>query len=227
MSFDIDDRKYARKRKHLVDHLRKKGIEDERVLTAIAEVPRHLFVEQAFQQRAYEDEALPIGLQQTISQPYTVAYQTTMLDIKKNDRVLEIGTGSGYQAAILYKMGARVFTIERHEALHKRAKNILQQLRYHVTHKHGDGTLGWATFAPYDKILVTAGAKGIPESILEQLREPDEKNPGGCLVIPVGEKEQIMYRVSRTTEDTYNYEKTTSFRFVPLIGEGKHQKLGF
>lgn len=226
MNSETDTRKFARKRHQLVDLLRSKGIDDERVLTAIGDVPRHLFVEHAFQQRAYEDEALPIGLQQTISQPYTVAYQTTMLGIKRNDRVLEIGTGSGYQAAILYKMGARVFSIERHEALHKRAKRILQELRYQVTTKHGDGTLGWATFAPYDKILVTAGAKGIPESILEQLRVPDEKRPGGCLVIPVGEKEQIMYRVTRTGEETYKYEKTAAFRFVPLIGEGKTQKLG-
>ena len=221
MILDRDERKFARKRDQLIKLLHSKGIEDKRVLEMLGTVPRHLFVEQAFQQRAYEDEALPIGLKQTISQPYTVAYQTTMLDVKKNDRVLEIGTGSGYQAAILYKMGARVFTIERHEALHKRAKRILQELRYNVTLKHGDGTLGWATFAPYDKILVTAGAKGIPESILEQLRVPDEKRTGGCLVIPVGEDEQIMYRVTRTGPESYNYEKTTSFRFVPLIGQGK------
>ena len=226
MTLDRDERKFARKRDQLIKHLRVKGIEDESVLSALGTVPRHLFVEQAFQQRAYEDEALPIGLKQTISQPYTVAYQTTMLAIKKNDRVLEIGTGSGYQAAILYKMGARVFTIERHEALHTRAKKILQDLRYNVTLKHGDGTLGWVTFAPYDKILVTAGASGIPESILQQLREPDEKKPGGCLVIPVGEKEQTMYKVTRTGPDSYDYKKTTSFRFVPLIGEGKTQKLG-
>lgn len=221
MSFDNEDRKFARKRNQLVEHLRSKGIEDESVLTAIGTVPRHLFVEQAFQQRAYEDEALPIGLKQTISQPYTVAYQSAMLGIKKNDRVLEIGTGSGYQAAILYKLGARVFSIERHEALHARAKKILQQLRYQVTMKHGDGTLGWATFAPYDKILVTAGAQGIPESILDQLRKPDEKRKGGCLVIPVGEKEQTMYKVTCTGEGSYDYEKTSSFRFVPLIGDGK------
>ena len=218
-----DDRKFVRKRNRLVEHLRSKGIEDERVLTAISEVPRHMFVEQAFQQRAYEDEALPIGLQQTISQPFTVAYQTTMLNVKPRDRVLEIGTGSGYQAAVLHKMGARVFSIERHEALHRRAKGILQELRYQVTLKHGDGTLGWPTFAPYDKILVTAGASGIPESILAQLKEPDENKAGGCLVIPVGEKEQTMYKVTRTGNDSYSYEKTTSFRFVPLIGEGKNQ----
>lgn len=225
MNLNRDEQKFARKREQLIKHLRAKGIKDERVLSAMGAVPRHLFVEQAFQQRAYEDEALPIGLKQTISQPYTVAYQTTMLEVNRNDRVLEIGTGSGYQAAVLHKMGARVFTIERHEALHKRAKKILQDLRYIVTLKHGDGTLGWATFAPYDKILVTAGAKGIPESILEQLREPDEKRKGGCLVIPVGEDEQIMYRVTRTGPDTYDYEKTTAFRFVPLIGKGKTQNL--
>ena len=217
-----DDRKYARQRQRLVETLRKKGITDERVLTAIDAVPRHLFVEQAFQQRAYEDEALPIGLQQTISQPFTVAYQTMMLNPQRKDQVLEIGTGSGYQAAILYKMGARVFSIERHETLHQRAKSILQQLRYRVTTKHGDGTLGWATFAPYDKILVTAGAKGIPESMLAQLRSPDGDKPGGCLVIPVGSDDgQTMYRITRVGQDEYTYEETTSFHFVPLIGKGK------
>ena len=222
MPVDHDERKYARQRQRLKETLRKKGITDERVLEAIDAVPRHLFVEQAFRQRAYEDEALPIGLQQTISQPFTVAYQTMMLNPQRKDQVLEIGTGSGYQAAILYKMGARVFSIERHEALHQRAKKILQELNYRVTTKHGDGTLGWATFAPYDKILVTAGARGIPESMLAQLREPEGEKQGGCLVIPVGSDEgQTMYRITRTGPDDYNYEETTSFRFVPLIGEGK------
>lgn len=222
MALERENRRFARMRRRLLEDLREKGITDERVLAAIEAVPRHLFVEQAFQQRAYEDEALPIGLQQTISQPFTVAYQTMMLNPQRREQILEIGTGSGYQAAILYKMGARVFTIERHEALHDRAKKILQDLKYRVTTKLGDGTLGWPTFAPYDKILVTAGARGVPEPILKQLREPEGDKQGGCLVIPVGDDDgQTMYRITRTGPDSYNYEETSSFRFVPLIGEGK------
>ena len=219
---DYDNRKFQRLRARLVEELRQKGIEDERVLHAIGEVPRHQFVEPAFVQRAYEDEALPIGLQQTISQPYTVAYQTMMVNPQKNERILEIGTGSGYQAAILAAMGARVFSIERHEALYKRAKAILSDLGYRVTTKHGDGTLGWPAFAPYDKILVTAGAAGVPEPLLQQLREPDEMHPGGSLVIPIGGEEgQVMRRIMRTGPDTYQQEEWQTFRFVPLIGEGK------
>ena len=217
-----EDRKYTRLQARLVDDLRTKGIADERVLAAIGSVPRHRFVEPAFRQRAYEDEALPIGLQQTISQPFTVAFQTMMIDPQKNDRILEIGTGSGYQAAILATMGARVFSIERHEALYKRAKRILSELRYRVTTKLGDGTLGWPAFAPYDKILVTAGATGIPEPVLEQLRLPDEKNTGGVLVIPIGnDTEQVMKKIVRTGPTTFQHEESKTFRFVPLIGEGK------
>lgn len=215
-----EDRKFSRQQARLVEELREKGIYDERVLKAIGSVPRHLFVEQAFQQRAYEDEALPIGLKQTISQPFTVAYQTMMLDPQKNERILEVGTGSGYQAAVLCEMGARVYSIERHEILYKRAKKLFTDLRYRVVTKCGDGTLGWPAFAPYDKILVTAGALGVPEEILQQL-----KNPGGQLVIPVGNKDgQVMKRVTRTGEDAFAEESTRSFRFVPLIGEGKLRK---
>jgi len=200
-----------------VDEIREKGIHDERVLEAIGRVPRHRFVEQAFLYRAYEDEALPIGLKQTISQPFTVAYQTMLLDPQKNEAILEIGTGSGYQAAVLCEMGARVYTIERHEALYRRAKKILSALKYHVVSKCGDGTLGWPAFAPFDKILVTAGALGIPEEVLKQLRDP-----GGQLVIPVGGKEgQVMKRITRTGPNTYEEENLKTFRFVPLIGEGK------
>lgn len=215
-----EDRKFSRLRARLVDELRDKGIENERVLNAIGAVPRHLFVEQAFQQRAYEDEALPIGLKQTISQPYTVAYQTEMLDPQKNESVLEIGTGSGYQGAVLCEMGARVYSIERHEPLYHRSKKILSSLRYRIVTKCGDGTLGWPAFAPFDKILVTAGALGVPEEVLQQL-----KNPGGQLVIPVGDRDgQIMKRITRTGETTFAEENTRKFHFVPLIGEGKLRK---
>ena len=215
-----EDRKFSRQQARLVDELREKGIHDERVLKAIGSVPRHLFVEQAFQQRAYEDEALPIGLKQTISQPFTVAFQTMMLNPQRNERVLEIGTGSGYQAAVLCEMGARVFSIERHEALYRRAKKILTDLRYRAVTKCGDGTLGWPAFAPFDKILVTAGALGVPEEVLAQLRDP-----GGQLVIPVGGDEgQVMKHITRTGPDTYDEENSKTFRFVPLIGEGKLRK---
>lgn len=215
-----EDRKFSRLRDRLVDEIREKGIHDERVLKAIGAVPRHLFVEQAFQHRAYEDEALPIGLKQTISQPFTVAYQTMLLNPKRNENVLEIGTGSGYQAAVLCEMGARVYSIERHEQLYHRAKKILSSLRYRVVSKCGDGTLGWPAFAPFDKILVTAGALGVPEEVLEQL-----KDPGGLLVIPVGDQEgQVMKHITRTGPTSYDEESTKSFRFVPLIGEGRLRK---
>lgn len=220
---DHDSRKFQRLRARLVEELREKGIDDERVLKAIGTVPRHRFVEPAFIHRAYEDEALPIGLQQTISQPFTVAYQTMMVNPQDKERVLEIGTGSGYQAAILASMSrARIFSIERHKALYKRAKAILSELHIQVTTKHGDGTLGWPAFAPFDKILVTAGATGVPEPILQQLREPDDKTPGGSLVIPVGDDDsQTMLRITRTGPDTFHREEAKTFRFVPLIGEGK------
>ncbi len=212
-----EDRKYERQKARLVEELREKGIDDERVLRAIGAVPRHKFVEQAFRQRAYEDEALPIGLKQTISQPFTVAYQTMMLDPQKNERVLEIGMGSGYQAAILCELGARVFSVERHEALYLRTKKLLNKLRYRVVSKCGDGTLGWPAFAPFDKILVTAGALGVPEELLYQLI-----TPGGKLVIPVGDDNgQVMKEITRTGEDTFEEKNTKTFRFVPLIGEGK------
>ena len=222
MRLDREDRKYLRHRARLVEDLRKKGITNERVLEAIGKVPRHRFVEQAFQQRAYEDEALPIGLKQTISQPFTVAYQTMLIDPQKNERILEIGTGSGYQAAVLCELGARVFSIERHEALLQRAKRIFNDLKYRITTKCGDGTLGWPTFAPYDKILVTAGARGVPEPILQQLREPEGDRSGGTLVIPIGEDDsQMMNKITRTGADSYKYEEANTFRFVPLIGDGK------
>ena len=217
-----EDRKYTRLQARLIEELRDKGIDNERVLKAIGTVPRHRFVEPAFRQRAYEDEALPIGLQQTISQPFTVAFQTMMIDPQKNERILEIGTGSGYQAAILSSMGARVFSIERHEALYKRAKKLLHELRFRVTTKLGDGTLGWPAFAPYDKILVTAGAAGVPEAILNQLRIPEDGKTGGELVIPVGDDSgQVMKKIVRTGPESFKHEESKTFRFVPLIGEGK------
>jgi protein-L-isoaspartate(D-aspartate) O-methyltransferase len=220
-----DDRKYRHRREQLVETLRSRGIRDERVLAAVGTVPRHAFVDPALRERAYTDEALPIGLNQTISQPFTVAYQTSLLEVRPDDRILEVGTGSGYQAAVLCEMGARVFSVERHEDLLARARRLLDDIGYDVRTRHGDGTEGWPAFGPYDGIVVTAGAPTIPESLLRQLREPsgDEGRRGGRLVIPIGGREdQTMTRVTRTGSGPHDYEREEfhSFRFVPLVDEG-------
>lgn len=217
---DKDDRKFRHQRQQLVEKLHDRGIRDERVLAAIQAVPRHKFVDPALQNRAYADEALPIGLNQTISQPFTVAYQTSLLEVQPNDRVLEVGTGSGYQAAVLCELGARVFSIERHKSLLSRTSKLLEELGYEVRTKHGDGTKGWPAFAPYDGIVVTAAAPQIPDPLLRQLREPND-HPGGRLVIPVGGSSgQTMTRVHRTGSGPHGYDREEfhSFRFVPLIG---------
>ncbi len=215
------DRKYRRQRAQLVDTLRERGIGNERVLAAIGRVPRHAFVEPALRDRAYADEALPIGRQQTISQPFTVAYQTSLLDPQPDDRVLEVGTGSGYQAAVLCEMDVRVFSIERHGSLLKRTNELLDRLDYRVVTKHGDGTNGWVAFAPYDGIIVTAGATDVPDPLLEQLRAPSaDGDDGGQLVIPVGGRGgQQMQRITRAGPDRYRREDFHSFRFVPLVSE--------
>lgn len=216
---DNGPRTFRRRRRRLVQELRERGIGDERVLAAIGTVPRHEFVEPAFRPRAYADEALPIGMDQTISQPYTVAYQTMLLQIDPQDRVLEIGTGSGYQAAVLCEMGARVFSIERHEALLDRTRGLLNQLGYDVRLRHGDGTKGWPAFAPYDGIVVTAAAPRIPDPLLQQLRVPNGTR-GGRLVIPVGGRGgQTMIRITRTGNGPHDYsqEDFHNFRFVPLV----------
>lgn len=216
------DRTYQRQRNRLLTELRENGITDERVLAAIAAVPRHLFVEPALRSRAYEDEALPIGMNQTISQPFTVAYQTQLLQPRPGDRILEIGTGSGYQSAVLCEMGARVFSIERHRALLDRTRRILKSLDYRVVLKHGDGTLGWPSFAPFDGIVVTAGASDIPEPLLVQLRiEGDDDRSAGRLVIPIGDaKGQKMNLIRRIGENQFEREEKHVFRFVPLVGRG-------
>ncbi len=216
----LDDRLYQRQRAELVDELRLKGIQDERVLAAIGQVPRHLFVELALRNRAYRDEALPIGLKQTISQPFTVAYQTMLLDVQQGDRVLEVGTGSGYQAAVLCELGARIFSIERHRPLLERTCSILDEVGYRVVTRHGDGTRGWPAVAPFHGIIVTAAAAEVPEALKEQLHCPDEGTLGGRLVIPVGHaRGQVMTLITRMGTDTFHYEETHTFRFVPLISE--------
>ena len=219
---------FERRRARLVEELREKGLQDERVLEAIGRVERHRFVDAALRPRAYQDEALPIGMGQTISQPFTVGYQTALLDVRGGDRVLEIGTGSGYQAAVLCEMGARVFSIERHKRLLQRTQRLLKKLGYRVVSRAGDGTRGWSAYAPYDGIVVTAGATDVPEPLLAQLRPPDEAEDGrgGHLVVPVGDTDgQRMIRLMRTGPESYERQDFRSFRFVPLIGEaGGHRE---
>lgn len=207
-------RKHSKRRNQLVKQLEEKGIKDRSVLQAINTIPRHIFIDTALENRAYEDTALPIGNGQTISQPYTVAAQTELLEVKKGDKILEIGTGSGYQAAILCHIGADVYSVERHEKLYLSAKDILQELGYRARLKLGDGTLGWNAYGPYDGIVVTAGAPVVPDDLVKQL------NVGGKLVVPVGNQEsQVMVRITRVSEDEYKEEQLNNFKFVPLIGE--------
>ena len=206
--------RYTRQRRALVETLKGKGIEDQRVLNAVKSIPRHVLVESALIHRAYEDRALPIGCGQTISQPYTVAAQTELLNISKGDKVLEIGTGSGYQASILCEMGADVYSVERHEELYHKAKENLREFGFRPHLKLGDGTIGWKAYAPYNAIVVTAGAPVVPDDLVEQL------TIGGILVVPVGnQKSQVMVRVTRTSENDYEEEHHRQFKFVPLIGE--------
>lgn len=210
----IDNYREQGARKRLVELLRKKGIEDERVLTAIGKVPRHYFFDETFWNQAYKDIAFPIGAGQTISQPYTVAYQTELLHIKKGDKVLEIGTGCGYQTCVLMEVGAKVFTIERQEKLYQRTIQVLPYMGYQPKFFLGDGSIGVASDAPYDKIIVTAGAPTVPDLLLKQL------NIGGILVIPVGdEKSQKMVTVLKTGENNYEKIVLDTFRFVPLVGD--------
>ena len=201
-------------RKKLVEYLKERGIGDERVLKAIGKVPRHFFFDETFWNQAYKDIAFPIGDGQTISQPYTVAYQTELLHIKADDKVLEIGTGSGYQTCILIELGAKVYTIERQENLYNRTRQVLPHIGYHAEFFYGDGSKGIAEHAPYDKIIVTAGAPLVPEVLLKQLKI------GGILVIPVGdEKSQKMITVLRVSENDFERFVLDTFRFVPLVGE--------
>src|ERR1700749_1727482 len=210
----IDNYREKGARKQLVDILRSKGIEDEAVLEAIGKVPRHFFFDETFWNQAYKDIAFPIGEGQTISQPYTVAYQTQLLHIKKGDKVLEIGTGSGYQACILVELGAKVYTIERQEKLYNHTRQVLPYIGYKANFFVGDGSIGIAKHAPYDKIIVTAGAPTVPDVLLKQL------NVGGILVIPVGDEEtQKMVTILKVAENDYETIVLDTFRFVPLVGD--------
>lgn len=199
-------------RRQLIVQLREKGITDEAILSAMDQLPRHYFLDKAFEEWAYQDKPFPIGKEQTISQPYTVAYQSQLLEIKKRDKVLEIGTGSGYQAAILSLLGARVYTIERQELLYHRATTLLRKLNFNGIRCYlRDGYKGLPEFAPFDKILVTAGAPEVPTALLQQL------TIGGVLVIPVGEKGQKMLRITRVEEQKFQKEELGNFRFVPFL----------
>src|SRR6201985_1774660 len=210
----IDNYREQGARKKLVEELRKKGIEDENVLQAIGRVKRHYFFDETFWNQAYKDIAFPIGEGQTISQPYTVAYQTQLLHIKKGDKVLEIGTGSGYQTCILLELGAAVYTIERQEKLYNLTRQVLPHIGYKANFFVGDGSIGIAKHAPYDKIIVTAGAPTVPDVLLKQL------NVGGIMVIPVGdENSQKMVTILKTSENTFEKHELDTFRFVPLIGD--------
>jgi len=203
-------------RKKLTDTLRKKGISDERVLDAINSIPRHFFLDTAFDEIAYEDRAFPILQKQTISQPYTVAYQSQLLEVKPFEKVLEIGTGSAYQACVLAEIGAQVFTIERQKALFDFVKTFPFKSKYHgIKFFYGDGFEGLPTYGPFDKILITAAAPEVPPKLIKQLK------PGGMMVLPLGVGEvQRMMRVTKLENDGLKEEVFDQFSFVPML-EGK------
>jgi len=198
-------------RRQLVELLKTKGIKSENVLRAIEAVPRHLFFDNAFIERAYEDIAFPIGAGQTISRPHTVAFQSELLELKKGEKVLEVGTGSGYQTSVLIEMGAKVFSIERQKELFDKTKLFLPTLNYSAKLFYGDGYKGLPIYAPYDKIIVTAGAPTIPDDLLSQLK------PGGILVIPCGEKVQIMTKIIKVKDKQFEKTEYGEFKFVPLL----------
>lgn len=209
-----DTLKHQGLRNQLVKIISEKGITNKKVLNAIAAVPRHLFMDSGFADFAYQDKAFPIGAEQTISQPYTVAFQTELLEIVPNDKILEIGTGSGYQTAVLLEMGAKVFTIERQQELFKKTKLFLPKIGYKPKMMiFGDGYKGWPSEAPFDGIIVTAGAPFVPNDLLAQLMV------GGKLIIPIGDDEQIMTMFVRTSETDFEKHELGRFKFVPMLKE--------
>ena len=203
-------------RKQLVDTLRAKGITDEAVLSAIGEVPRHVFLDSSFVELAYQDQAFPIGSGQTISQPHTVAFQTQLLQIEKGMKVLEIGTGSGYQACVLAAMGAKVFSIERQRNLYFKTKEILEQLSYRVKTFLGDGFEGLPTYAPFDRVIITAGAPDIPEQLIAQMKA------NAIMVIPMDNPDgdgQTMLKITKLEDGALKKESFGGFKFVPMLKE--------
>ncbi len=198
-------------RKQLALLLKEKGIESAEVIKAIETVPRHLFLNSSFVERAYQDIAFPIGAGQTISRPHTVAFQTELLKLKKGEKVLEIGTGSGYQTSILIEMGAKVYTVERQKELYDKTKLFLPTIGYNAKFFYGDGYKGLPVFAPFDKIIITAGAPIIPEALLSQLRV------GGRLIIPIGDKVQVMTLIEKIADKKFEKTEYGEFKFVPLL----------
>lgn len=212
----IDSAVHQGRRHKLIRELAAKGIDNSAVLSAMVKVPRHWYFPKDFEQYAYRDAAFPIGNEQTISQPFTVAYQSQLIDIQKGERVLEIGTGSGYQAAVLLEMGVELYTIEYIKPLLQKAAVLLKPYKDRVRLIHGDGSKGVLKYAPYDAIIVTAGAPTIQNELLKQLKI------GGKLVIPVGDNRetQKMHRLTRMSENKFHREVLGQFKFVPLVGEG-------
>lgn len=208
-----DNYRHKGMRRIMVEELRNKGIKDENVLTAINNVPRHVFLDSSFLEFAYQDKAFPIGSGQTISHPYTVAFQSSLLDIKKNMKVLEIGTGSGYQACVLAEMGAKVFSIERQRKLYIKTKALLSELNSRIKTFLGDGNKGLPTYGPFDRILITAAAPEIPQTLIEQLKV------GGMIVIPLCENEdhQTMLRLTKQEDGSLLREEYGDFKFVPML----------
>ena len=207
-----DTTRHQGKRRQLVQILRDKGITNDLVLNAIGKIPRHFFMDSSFEHHAYQDKAFPIAADQTISQPYTVAFQSELMEIKKGHQVLEIGTGSGYQTAVLCELGAKVYSIERQQELYKKTKLFLTKLGYRPRFlSFGDGYKGLPSYAPFDSIIVTAGAPFVPKPLLAQLKI------GGRLIIPVGDDPQIMQRYIRTTATSFEKKEYGEFRFVPLL----------
>jgi len=209
-----DTYKHKGLRKKLVQTLMQKGIKDAKVLAAIEKIPRHFFIDNAFDKLAYADKAFPIDCDQTISQPYTVAFQSELLKVNRGDKVLEIGTGSGYQSCVLLELGAKLFTIERHKPLYNKVRSFLPSFGYNPKFFHGNGYLGLPSFGPFDRIIVTAGAPFVPEPLKEQLK------PGGIMIIPVGDtKNQIMTTVTKLNDSKTQYTEHGDFVFVPLLDD--------
>ncbi len=209
-----DNYKHRGMRKSLVKILIEKGINNQGVINAIGKIPRHYFFDNALEQHAYQDKAFPIGEGQTISQPYTVAFQTEKLEISKGDKILEVGTGSGYQACVLVEMGANVYTIEYNKSLYTRTKSFLPKMGYAPRFFYGDGSQGLIAHAPFDKIIVTAGAPSVPSSLINQLKI------GGILIIPVGNnKKQKMLKITKQGDKKIKKETFDYFSFVPLLGK--------
>ncbi len=208
----IDSYRHKGLRKQLAEEIAEKGINDLRVIEAIGKIPRHFFLDTAFAEHAYENKAFPIGSGQTISHPYTVAFQSQLLKVEKGHKVLEIGTGSGYQTTVLCELGAKVYSIERQKELFDRTKRILSRMNYSTAKLYyGDGYKGIPAYAPYDSIIVTCGAPFVPEDLLIQLKL------GGRLVIPIGEEKQIMTLITKVLENEYTKETFGDFKFVPML----------